>query len=79
MQRLGRNVAVVTNTHATIGELLDPSFSICRRQLADDDEVKEEVHEWLHTKHKEFMMTPESLRAAGKKCTVKERDYVEGY
>jgi hypothetical protein len=27
-QRLGRNVAAVTNTHATIEELLDASFSM---------------------------------------------------
>jgi hypothetical protein len=27
-QRLGRNVTAVTNTHATIEELLDASFSI---------------------------------------------------
>jgi hypothetical protein len=28
MQRLGRNVTSVTNTHATIEELLDASFSM---------------------------------------------------
>jgi hypothetical protein len=28
MQRLGRNVTAVTNTHATIEELLDASFSM---------------------------------------------------
>jgi hypothetical protein len=27
-QRLGRKVTAVTNTHATIEELLDPSFSL---------------------------------------------------
>jgi hypothetical protein len=27
-QRLGRNVTAVTNTHATIEELLDASFSV---------------------------------------------------
>jgi hypothetical protein len=27
-QRLGRNVTAVKNTHATIGELLDASFSM---------------------------------------------------
>jgi hypothetical protein len=27
-QRLGRNATAVTNTHATIGELLDASFSM---------------------------------------------------
>jgi hypothetical protein len=29
-QRLGRNVSAVTNTHATIEELLDASFSMWR-------------------------------------------------
>jgi hypothetical protein len=29
-QRLGTNVIAATNTHATIEELLDASFSICR-------------------------------------------------
>jgi hypothetical protein len=28
-QRLGRDVTAVTNTHATIEELLDASFSMC--------------------------------------------------
>jgi hypothetical protein len=34
-QRLGRNVMAVTNTHATIEELLDASFSIVSRNVGD--------------------------------------------
>jgi hypothetical protein len=35
MQRLGRNVTAVTNTRATVEELLDASFSMCRIKVGD--------------------------------------------